>query len=298
MLVIVILLSRLLILQLIYILYYKRQIKDVGDQLAFVFKNDSLKFIQTQIKPKELSRLIDLCNAMLQQKRELNRDFIQKSEEINTTIVSLSHDIRTPITSLDGYLQLAKGTEEQTVKAKYIELAESRIKQINTLVDELFLYTKLQNPDYSLEIEPLAIVNVLKKSLFSFIDDFAQIEMEPNLKVRESIIEIAANRIGLERVFENIIKNYFVHGVGELHIADEEDEGNIHIHFTNKLKTNSQLDYNKIFTRFYKEDLSRTAQSSGLGLSIVKSLTEKMNGEVKGELKDNLFCITLSFPKV
>src|SRR5690625_201613 len=103
MVVLVVTLSLLLLIVTSYLLYYKSQIKEIGNQLAFISKHNSFKFIQTQIKPKEISQLIDVSNTLLYRQRELNQQFISKSDEINATIVSLSHDIRTPLTSLDGY---------------------------------------------------------------------------------------------------------------------------------------------------------------------------------------------------
>ncbi|WP_100012994.1 sensor histidine kinase [Lentibacillus sediminis] len=297
MLIALILLSIALIIQTVYILYYKNQIKDIGNQLAFISKHNSFKFIQTQIKPKEIYQLINLCNTILRNQRELNQEFIKKSEEINATIVSLSHDIRTPITSLDGYLQLAERSEDVTEKTQYVTMAQTRIKQITTLVDELFLYTKLQNPDYTLELEPIDISNVLKRHLFSFIDEFSQSGDEPDFILPESPIYITGNESALERVCENILRNYFVHGKGVLTIRYEEKEKEVLFHFTNLLKRSEPIDPGKIFTRFYKEDTSRTNHSSGLGLSIVKSLMEKMNGDVHAELKDNQFIISVAFTK-
>lgn len=297
MLIALILLSIIFIAQTAYLLYYKNQIKDIGTQLSFISKHHSFKFIQTQIKPKEISRLIDLCNTQLRNQRELNQEFIQKSEEINATIVSLSHDIRTPITSLDGYLQLAERSGDFQEKTQYVTMAQTRIKQITTLVDELFLYTKLQNPDYTLEIEPIDISNVLKRHLFSFLDEFSQNGKEPDFNLPESPIYIAGNESALERICENIIRNYFVHGKGALMIRYEEQENEVLFHFTNLVKQSQLINFEKIFTRFYKEDPSRTNHSSGLGLSIVKSLMEKMNGYVHADLKGNQFCISLTFIK-
>ncbi|PAV28115.1 hypothetical protein CIL05_18590 [Virgibacillus profundi] len=297
MLVALLLLAAAFIIQTVYIMYYRKQIRDIGNQLSFISKHNSFKFIQTQIKPKEISRLIDLCNTLLRNQRELNQEFIKKSEEINATIVSLSHDIRTPITSLDGYLQLAKRSEDFKEKTQYVVMAETRIKQINTLVDELFLYTKLQNPDYSLELEPIDIMNVLKRCLFSFIEAFSRNGDEPNLNLPESSIYIRGNESALERVYENIIRNYFLHGKGVLTIRYEEKENEVLFHFTNLLKQSQLINFDKIFTRFYKEDPSRTNHSTGLGLSIVKSLIDKMNGSVHADLKGNQFCISVALIK-
>lgn len=293
----IILLSVALIIQTVYLLYYRKQIHDIGNQLSFISQHNSFKFIQTQMKPKEISRLIDLCNMLLQNQRELNQDFIKKSEEINSTIVSLSHDIRTPITSLGGYLHLAKRSEDCSEKTQYIMMAEARSKQINRLVDELFFYAKLQNPDYNLEIESLDIINLLKRHLFNFIESFTQSGNEPNVILPEKPIYLMANENALERVFENIIRNYFLHGKGALSIRIEEKKQETLFHFSNLLKDGRKVNIDKIFTRFYKEDLSRTKPSSGLGLSIVKSLMEKMNGHVYAALDEDQFSICIAFSK-
>ncbi|GGD72888.1 sensor histidine kinase [Paenibacillus nasutitermitis] len=284
-----------LIIQSIYLVYYKNQIKDIGNQLSFISEHHSFKMIQTQIRPKEIHKLIDLCNEMLQNQRKLQQDFTRKKEEINATIMSLSHDLRTPLTSLDGYLQLAERSENVKEKTKYVMMAKTRMKQMITLVDELFLYTKLKNPEYNIELERIDVIKVLNTRLFTFIDDFLRIGYEPNIYISETPLFIEGNESALERVFENIVKNYFVHSEGPLSIRYEEKQNEVLFHFSNALKRNQLLDLDQIFTRFYKEDPARTNQSSGLGLFIVKSLMEKMNGYVQADLKDNQLCISLAF---
>src|SRR5690625_2032695 len=181
MLITIVLLSVALTVQTIYFIYYKNQIKDIGNQLSFIVKHDSFKFIQTQIKTKEIYQLTDLCNTLLNEQRELKQEFNQKNEEINATIASLSHDIRTPLTSLDGYLQLAGRSEDIQEKSQYVVMAQSRTKQIITLVDELFLYTKLQSQDYILELKKIDVMHVLKRCMFSFIDELSGNNHEPNI---------------------------------------------------------------------------------------------------------------------
>lgn len=282
-------------MQTVYILYYKNQVRDIGNQLAFISEHDSFKFIQSQIKPKELYQLMNLCNELLREKREQNQEFERKSEEINETIVSLSHDIRTPLTSLDGYLQLAERSDQLKEKKHYITLAQTRMKQIITLVDQLFLYTKLKNQDYRLELDSIEVVNVLKRRLFFFIEEFSHKNTEPILNLPEFPVRMVGDETALERIYENIIRNYIFHGDGNLIITHEKKQGEFHLHFNNKLKPNQSIHFNKIFSRFYKEDPSRSQLSSGLGLSIVKSLVEKMNGHVYADLKDGQFCIVLIF---
>lgn len=297
MIILLLTLSILLIFTIIYLLYYKKQIKEIGSQLAFISKHDSFKFIQTQIKPKEISQLVELCNTLLDNQKELKQQFIKKNEEINATIVSLSHDIRTPLTSLDGYLQLAGRTKNTQEKEDYIKQAQSRAKQINRLVDELFLYTKLQNKEYALEFESIDIVNILEKCLLSFIDDFSQKRVEPDLDLPKTTVYITGNSSAIDRVFENVIKNYLLHGKGMMTIRSEERENEVRLHFINLMNGEKPIDLNQIFTRFYKEDISRTNHSSGLGLYIVKSLMKQMHGSAVANIEHNQFCLSLIFNK-
>lgn len=298
MLVAIIVLSIALIALTTYLLYYKYQLKDICNQLSFISNNDSFKLVQLQIKPKEVYQLAEMCNKLLRKQRELNQQFIEKKEEVNATIVSLSHDIRTPITSLRGYLQLAELSNELSDKSRYIELAQTRMKQIISLVDELFYYSKLQNPEYVIELEPVDVINTLQKSLFSFIDEFSNKDSsEPDLSLSEAPLYVVANRQALERVLGNIFNNYFIHGRGTLSIRYEEEQNEITIHFSNLMKEDQTIHGEKLFDRFYKGDPSRTHHSSGLGLSIVRSLMEKMNGSTQFRIEENRFNLSTTLAK-
>ncbi|MEK3683280.1 sensor histidine kinase [Paenibacillus sp. FSL R10-2736] len=278
-------------------LNYKSQIRQIGNQLSFIMEHQSLKFIATQLKPKEINHLVRECNLLLSRQRALDEQFSRKNQEMNSTIISLSHDIRTPLTSLDGYLQLALRAEAEQDQSHYVRLAQSRIQQIIKLVDELFLYTKLQNPEYIFELRPVDVIGVLKRNLFTFIEDFARCGYEPELQLPERPVMVSGDMNAVERVFANIIGNYFIHGDGPLSVGVEDRQDTLCIRFTNRLKAGSKVDTEKVFTRFYKEDPSRTLHSSGLGLSIVSALTGKMNGHAEAECISDTFSISTAFKK-
>src|SRR5699024_5123850 len=159
------------------------------------------------MKSKGMYQLVQICNQLLKNKRNLNQQYIKKNEEVTATMVSLSHDIRTPLTSLGGYLHLADNTENLSKNSRYITLSNNRMKHIVTLVDELFFYTKLQNPEYNLELYTVDVNDVLQKQLFSVMDDFSRLGKEPELQLPESPVYLEGNTNALERVFENIFNN-------------------------------------------------------------------------------------------
>src|SRR5690606_13807414 len=102
-------------------------------------------------------------------------------------------------------------------------------------------YTKLQNPEYIVEVDSVDMIDVLQKRLFYYIDDFSQRNSEPLLHIPDSLVNIVGNHHALERVFGNIISNYFSHGDGPLSIRYEEKHDKSVIHFTNSLAVNHRL---------------------------------------------------------
>ena len=67
--------------------------------------------------------------------------------------------------------------------------------------------------------------------------------------------------------------------------------------FQNLISSTTKIDINKLFEKFYTVDISRNQSGSGLGLYIVKLLTEKMNGKVSANFNDNELVISLLLVK-
>jgi signal transduction histidine kinase len=295
--------SLLLVLQTGCGLYYRRQIRDVGRQLDFIGKHDSFKLITTQLQSRELSRLVESCNELLRERRAQNQRFIQKNEEIHETIASLSHDIRTPLAALDGYLQLAERAEpvperaeQSSHRADYVRLARSRIKGMSKLIEELFLYTKLQNPDYRLELSTVDAAELLRHSLVVQLEPIAATGYEPDLALPSQAL-VVGQAHAIERVFGNVLSNYVHHGEGRLTIHSRETESEWEFMFANPLPPGRTIDAERLFQRFYKADPARSEQTSGLGLTIVQSLVQKMKGSVRAEQHDQQFCLWIRWPK-
>jgi len=284
--------SLLLALQTGYGLYYRRQVRQIGSQLDFIGRHDSFMLITTQLHTRELYRLAQSCNRLLQDRRAQNERHLQKNEAIHETIACLSHDIRTPLAALDGYLQLAEQEEhardrgEQAAsRVDYVRQARGRIKQMAKLVEELFLYTKLQNPDYKLELSTLDAAELLRHSLLAQVERISASGHEPELSLPEQALVVGETH-AMRRVFDNVLTNYIDHGAGQLGIYAQESDRAWTFIFANVLPPDQTIDMERLFQRFYKADPARSGQTSGLGLTIVQSLMHRMRGTVTAELQD------------
>ena len=119
---------------------------------------------------------------------------------------------------------------------------------------------------------------------------------EPAVELCKAPCYVEADRDRLRRIFENLLKNALVHGVGEYRIRLAQREDRVEATVENRTETIEETDMGHIFERFYTSDQSRTRKTTGLGLALVKRYAEEMGGNVNALLREGIFCITVSFP--
>ena len=289
-------LSVLILILIGILISYKRQVKDICRQLRFLQECDSNMLITTEMKKGHIGELAELLNTLLKERKKERADYQKKEQMIADIYTNLSHDIRTPLTSLDGYFQLLEETQEENDRKRYIQIIQERIESLKEMLEELFTYTKLQNGTYELKLEPQNVGQILKETVFSYYDDWAEQEISPQFEITEEHVWIRGNKQALRRTIQNIIKNGLDHGNKEIRIQLSRNEKQMELVFQNKIEPGEQIDISRVFERFYKADKARSKSSTGLGLSIAKGFVEKMHGEIAAEIKEDWFCIKISFP--
>lgn len=289
-------LSVLILILIGILISYKRQVKDICRQLRFLQECDSNMLITTEMKKGHIGELAELLNTLLKERKKERADYQKKEQMIADIYTNLSHDIRTPLTSLDGYFQLLEETQEENDRKRYIQIIQERIESLKEMLEELFTYTKLQNGTYELKLEPQNVGQILKETVFSYYDDWAEQEISPQFEITEEPVWIRGNKQALRRTIQNIIKNGLDHGNKEIRIQLSRNEKQMELVFQNKIEPGEQIDISRVFERFYKADKARSKSSTGLGLSIAKGFVQKMHGEIAAEIKEDWFCIKISFP--
>ena len=289
-------LSVLILILIGILISYKRQVKDICRQLRFLQECDSNMLITTEMKKGHIGELVELLNTLLKERKKERADYQKKEQMIADIYTNLSHDIRTPLTSLDGYFQLLEETQEENDRKRYIQIIQERIESLKEMLEELFTYTKLQNGTYELKLEPQNVGQILKETVFSYYDDWAEQGISPQFEITEEPVWIRGNKQALRRTIQNIIRNGLDHGNKEIRIQLSRNEKQMELVFQNKIEPGEQIDISRVFERFYKADKARSKSSTGMGLSIAKGFVEKMHGEIAAEIKEDWFCIKISFP--
>lgn len=250
----------------------KMEVQGFGKELA-VKSDDELSVLSQSI-----SRMsITLKDKIDEQNRQ--------NEERLQLIADISHDLRTPLTSVIGYSELIheKILTDPEKCNEYIEVVNRRLADLNTMVDQLFEYTKLNQADYQLSKNPVDL-----NGLFYYIDsEYSRIYRNNNLSWKLDVEDrqMTAN-IDSEkfiRAMENLLSNakkYAAKG-SEVIMSVKEQDGQVLIDLSNEIENPENLDENKLFDRFYKSDEARSETSgTGLGLPIVRKIIELHGGHV------------------
>ena len=292
-----VILCLIILLQAIILWKYQRQVKDICRQLAFLLKHDSNMLISRELDRGGVGELVELLNDFLVKHRKEKKSYLEKEKMISDTYTNLSHDIRTPLTSLDGYFQLLQDSQSEEEQKRYFNIIWERIHSLKDMLEELFMFTKLKNDSYHLELQPCCVNKVLKETVFSYYEDWKAQGIEPEIEITEELLYIQGNEPGLRRVIQNIIKNGLDHGEKSIKIQLSQVNDGVWLKISNRVANPEDIDTSQVFERFYKADAARSKNSTGLGLSIAKELVIRMNGRIEAKVEGDMFGIEIVFPR-
>ena len=226
----------------------------------------------------------------------------RQAEEVNKQLMtSLSHDVRTPLTTLIGYLDAAhKGIVTGKDKDEYVEIARRKAHDLKEYIDVLFDWFKLNSDEFVLLIDPVEAVELTRNILIDWIPIFEDKQIDYSIDIPEQPFRVRLDPDAYMRVLNNLIQNVIVHShADKINISLSNQDGNMKIVVADNGVGIERDDLKHIFERLYKCDKGRSEKGSGLGLSIVHQLVEKMNGTITAEsTPGNGTMFALYFPLV
>lgn len=246
-------------------------------------------------RQKPLPALCSILNHVLAFKDKAYIRYDQEQKLLKQNITGLAHDIRTPLTGARGYVQFAMECEDPAKQEHYLQAAEKRLSELQDMLEEMFVYTKLAGEDYVPCLRKLQALPLLSECLLSLYTRFEETGISPHVAFESEGFQVNADEDALKRVFLNLLQNALIHGAGDITILQVQDR----ITFKNPLPEGESMpDPCLMFDRFYKADAARGKGSSGLGLFIVRELMERMGGSVSARTEDGVLAVTLRFPSL
>lgn len=296
------------VIHLIWITHLEKRIFKPISQLQDGVKeiaNGNYSVILDNTTSNEIGFLIDSFNDMAGKLHE-NETLKQEYEENRKTLIAnISHDLKTPIAAIQGYIDaiqdgVVTSPERMT---QYLQVISKNTVYINRLIDDLFLYSKLDMHQLEFQMESLPIRAFMADLMTEFSFELQEKSMCFQYSDEtEEDYHVFLDRKRIHQAIRNIIGNAVKYSSPaslkmETRLYKKEEFICLDIRDYGPGIQADKL--HRIFDRFYRIDSERTKNlmSTGLGLSIAKELINAHGGKILVEsVVDEGSCFTLALP--
>ena len=268
-----------------------RPIGELNNAMKHIKDGNFDYILPTDIKEKgEIGEMYRNYEDMRLRLKESADEKIEREKQNKELISNISHDLKTPITAIKGYSQgLLEGVADSPDKQmKYIKIINSKANDMNNLINELTLYSSIDNNRIPYNFVKLNVADYFGDC----IDEIGADLESKSIKLNYSNLttpdtQIIADPEQIKRVINNIVSNSVKYlgrddGTGQIDIRILDELDSVRIELEDNGKGIAQQDIPNIFDRFYRTDASRNSKQggSGIGLSIVKKIIEDHGGYI------------------
>lgn len=263
---------------------------EIADAFADRLVTDTNTLIDISTRDPYMRKLAASINRQLRLLRKMQHKYQNGDRELKEAVTNISHDLRTPLTAICGYMDLLEREEKSEAVARYLAFIKNRTEVMKQLTEELFRYSVILCTQEDMELENILVNAVLEESIAGFYGALTESGIVPVLSIAEKPVERQLNKEALSRIFSNILNNALKYSDGDLEIT-LQDNGTII--FSNLASSLNDVQVGKLFDRFYTVETARN--STGLGLSIAKSLVEYMGGTITAQFENHRLSIVIYF---
>ena len=294
----------IMVFSITFLLLQERSIAYIGkisDAVRDISEGDLNTTIDV-IGDDEFSGMAANLNKMVEEIRRLMDKEREAERTKNELITNVAHDLRTPLTSIIGYLEILSSKSSPLppeMQKKYIDIAYSKSKRLEKLIEDLFGFTKLNYGKISMQVAEVDIIKLLGQLLEESYPNFSNKGLSYELQSNVSAKIISADGNLLARLFDNLINNAIKYGAEGKRVL-------VKVHASKEMVQVSVTNYGYvippeelplIFDKFYRVEQSRSTHTggTGLGLAIVKNIVDMHGGDitVKSDLNGTVFTVTL-----
>lgn len=277
-----------------------REIKQLSEDFhaTALMLNEANKELARAIEERDLSnqKLRELLQQLDEKVRERTKELeaarqqaVQANNAKSEFLASMSHELRTPLHAILGMSELLlRGIHGQINpgQAECARLIDESGRHLLALINDILDLSKVEAGQITLDVQPVSLKALCDASLRMVRDAARRKKISLDMEVDEQVVEIMADMRRLKQILVNLLSNAvkFTHDGGKVGLRVQREENKTHIVFT-VWDTGigiSEKDIAKLFQAFVQVDsvLSRRYEGTGLGLALVKRLTELHGGKV------------------
>lgn len=279
------------ILLIAKIVAMRLSVKELREDFACRADLESNTLIGVSSRDKQIRILAKEINETLVKLRDAFNTYRLGDAEVKTAITNITHDLRTPLTAISGYIELIEKSDNDKEKERYFSIIKERVGHMKKLTGELFEYSIITSKEPGEEKQEINVNKVLENSLMNFYPALKERGIEPEVDITDEAIVRTLYPSYTERIIGNLISNALKYSDGDLEISLDE-KGLFRI--ANSSKELSNIEVYRIFDRFYTVESARN-YSTGLGLSIVRLLSQRMDLPLNAKYEEGRLVIEIGF---
>lgn len=238
--------------------------------------------------PNEIGLLIESFNKMARRLEEGEQTKARYEENRKALLMNISHDLKTPLASIQGHIEMiAEGQLASPDRLPaYLQIIAGNLRYLNRLVDDLFLFSKLDMDKLEFNFEAISIQRYLRD-----VTDELALELGEQgvafcyLDQLPADLTVRIDRKRLHQVIRNLVDNAVKHGRRpELAVSMglTADPAGVAITVADNGPGIPPEALPHIFDRFFRIERERPKElsSTGLGLAIARELVEAHGGSI------------------
>jgi signal transduction histidine kinase len=224
----------------------------------------------------------------------LAESFNQMMEDLERLIAArkqmtadIAHELRTPISIILGHTEgVHEGVMEPSIEN--FEIVRDEALRLERLVKDLRILSQADVGELPLEIHPIQVDTLVPEIEKPFKTSFLDKGISLDIQIEPDLPELRADPDRLLQVIRNILDNAIRHTPeeGQITFRVKKTENQlIQFSIQDSGPGIAQDELDKVFSRFYRSDTSRTRdrEGSGLGLAIARSVIEQHGGKIWAE---------------
>lgn len=279
----------LIFVLMVKIYFLHKSTQEIAEAFNERLTADTNTLIDISTRDPYMRKLASEINVQLRLLRSERHKYQQGDLELKEAITNISHDLRTPLTAIQGYLDLMEREKKSETVQRYLSQIQNRAEVLKNLTEELLRYSVVTSSN-DLKPEQMDIVCALEESLLSFYAIMQEKGIHPEIELPDEPVWRQLDAGAVNRIFSNVISNAVKYSDGDFSVVMDSSGS---ITFSNTAHSLNPVAVGRLFDRFYTVEASRN--STGLGLSIAKLLTERSGGNINAQYKNNKLYINIKF---
>lgn len=269
----------------------QKSLDDITDQLGDRLSSDTNSPIFLPTRDPCARRLAARLNVQLKELRRQRQRYESGDRELKEAVTNVSHDLRTPLTAICGYLELLEKGDNTPRQARYLSLIAGRAQAMRRLIEELLRCTVAASLEDGLSPEAVDLNGAVEEAVAALYGAFIEAGIVPRVSLPPERVARSLDRAALSRVLGNLLANALKYSAGDLDVVLSPDGA---ITLSNAAPALDEVQVGRLFDRFYTVETGRG--STGLGLSIARSLTERMGGTISARYGAGRLWVEVRFP--